>query len=68
MACGGCGAKRRLAGRSVTYNFLCLNCGEQFTLTNPGVVYQKNGLWISKGLAKVILKHDKCGSTNIKRI
>jgi hypothetical protein len=64
MACGGCGGRRRVG----TYKFKCLQCGEDFSLTVTGVVYQKNNLWVSKSMTVNVLKHDKCGSTNIKRL
>jgi predicted nucleic acid-binding Zn ribbon protein len=64
MACGGCGRRRRPG----TYKFKCLQCGEEFTLTVTGIVYQKGILWVVKSMTTTVLKHDKCGSTNIKRI
>jgi hypothetical protein len=64
MPCGGCGRRRKTG----TYKFKCLQCGEEFALTVTGVVYQKNNLWVAKSMVVTVLKHDKCGSTNIKRI
>jgi hypothetical protein len=64
MACGHCGGRRRVG----TYKFQCLDCGEEFSLTVTGMVFTRNNLWLSKSMTITILKHDKCGSTNIKRI
>jgi hypothetical protein len=59
-----CGCKKR---KDNIYRFLCLNCNESFNIKTSGLVVQKNGYWISKGVNITVLKHI-CGNTKLKRL